>query len=65
MKFARAELTQVIVAKGLHDLRNKKECQVDGMLLQNTVGILKNHWFVVIPRLKERHCEHGRDGIPD
>lgn len=39
--------TEVVISKGLNNLRDKEEGQINRMLLQDSVGVLENQWLAI------------------
>ena len=57
-------LTKVVISKGLDDLRDEEECEIDVMLLQHTVCVLQNKWVIVVAPFEERYGGNRGDKGP-
>lgn len=57
--------TEVVVSKGLNNLRDKEEGQVNRMLLQDSVGVLENQWLAIKSWFEKRVCNDRWSGCPE
>lgn len=51
--------------KSLHNLRDEEEGQLDRMLLEDAMRILKKYGIIVIPSLKEGGRKDWRNRLPE
>jgi len=56
--------TEVVISKGLNDLRNEEECNVDMMLFQHAMRVLQDEWVVAVSTLEERYGSDWRNQGP-
>jgi len=62
--FTEFKLTELVVTKGLNNLRHEEEGQMHRMLFQNTMCILQDQGIVIISLLKECDCKDGWNRSP-